>query len=330
MLPDVPTLRLITRGYADVVTALDLDAGEQPLVLPNSEWFPDTFKGDRESVERLVCRMQGYAGLEAVDIGVQLGDGADEGGACAPGTSGCGSSACGTPSTTSEAPRLERTADGFVIHLPPALVAHPIALTSAVSRLLGAIRLMAGGKAEISAPEAEFAGVALGFGVLLLEASYLYSKSCGGPSVGKLTALDCSELSWAFSLFLASEQHAVGAAKKELATTQRAALDEAWSLVQSNKKLVERLKNDPKSVALDRFELGAQSSWLSRLFGTSAPKPVDREAAALAALERGDDVDHIAALFDGGSDGARRSAKRERPRDDVSDLVDESLRELRG
>jgi hypothetical protein len=332
MLPDLPTLRLVTRSYAEVVAALELESGEQPLVLPNGEWFPDTFKGDLESVERLLCRMQGYAGLEASEIAVRIGDGTDaEAAACAPGkSSGACGTGCGTPSASPEAAQLERTADGFTVHLPRALVGNPLALTSTIARLLGAVRLIEAGETQADAVHAEFSAVALGFGVLLLEGSYVYSKSCGGPSVGKMTALGCGELSWAFSLFLASEQHGVGAAKKELSTTQRALLDEAWALVQSNKKLVDRLKKDPQKVADDAFELGSTSSWLSRLFAGGAPKPVDREAEALAALERGEDVDRIAALFDSPAPKPQTAAKRERPRDDVSDLVDEALRELRG
>ena len=50
---------------------------------------------------------------------------------------------------------------------------------------------------------AELAALSLGFGVLLLEASYLYSKSCGGPSVQRATALQTDELSGLFALFLA-------------------------------------------------------------------------------------------------------------------------------
>jgi hypothetical protein len=331
MLPDLATLRLVTRSYAEVIAALELESGEQALVLPNGEWFPDTFKGDLESVERLLCRMQGYAGLEASEIAVRIGDGTDaEGAGCAPGKSSSCGTGCGTPSTSPETAQLERTADGFTVHLPRALVGNPLALTSSIARLLGAVRLIEAGETQADAVHSEFSAVALGFGVLLLEGSYVYSKSCGGPSVGKMTALGCGELSWAFSLFLASEQHGVGAAKRELSTTQRAMLDEAWALVQSNKKLVERLKKEPQRVADDAFELGTTSSWLSRLFAGGTPKPVDREAEALAALERGEDVDRIAALFGSPPPKPAAAPKRERPRDDVSDLVDEALRELRG
>jgi hypothetical protein len=315
-----------------VLSKLELEAGEQPAVLPNGEWFPDTFKGDIESLERLVCRMQGYAGLEATEIGVRFsGEEPGEGSSCSPAkASSCGSCAPTVPGADEVG--LERTADGFTMTLPRSVVAHPIAMTSTVARMLGAVRLLEAGETNPTAERAELSAVALGFGVLLLEGSYVYAKSCGGPSVTKLTALGCAELSFAFSLFSATEGHSIGDARKELSTTQRAAIDEAWALVRSNKKLVERLKTDPDAVAADRFDLGESRSWLAGVLGFGGrKKPADAEAAALEALERGDDLDHVAALVQRAPENrAPAAAKRERVRDDVSDLVDEALRELRG
>jgi hypothetical protein len=328
MLPEIEALRSVTRNYARVVAELGLERGEQPVVLPNGEWFPDKYSGDRESVERLLCRMQGYAGLENTEIAVRFADEEAASGACAPGKSGSCGTGCGTPLPGGDGAGIERTGDGFVVQLPRSLAGHAIGLTSTLARLLGAIRLVEQGASKAEAAEAELAAVASGFGVLLLEGSYLYSKSCGGPSVGKLTALGCGELAWAFALFLLTEGHTPGAPKKELSTTQRACLDEAWALARSNKQLLERLKRDPEKVANDKFELGLARSWLAGVFGLGQSKPADPEAAALEALERGDDVEHIAALFERAP--ARKEPKRERPRDDVSDLVDEALRELRG
>ncbi len=50
-------------------------------------------------------------------------------------------------------------------------------------------------EASLTPELAEATAVALGFGVLLLEASFLYRKSCGGPQVGRATALDHGSLS---------------------------------------------------------------------------------------------------------------------------------------
>ena len=338
MLPDLSELGALSRRYAAVSAALELEFGEQPLVLPDGEWFPDKFQGDLESVERLLCRMQGYAGLEATEITLALA-GADQGGAsCSPGkASSCGSCAAPTPGSAEIA--LERSASGYAIRLPASFIAHPIGLTSTLARLLGGIRFIESGQREADAEQAELSAVALGFGVLLLEGSYIYAKSCGGPSVGKLTVLGCGQLAWAFALFLATENHAAGPAKKELSTTQRAFFDEAWALVNtsSNQKLVERLKNDPAKAARSRLEVAPARSWLAGVFGFGgSKKPVDREALALEALERGDDLDGIAALLaKAPAEGAEPAAaatppKRARPRDDVSELVDEALRDLRG
>lgn len=338
MLPEPEALRPVTRSYAAVVARLRLTPGEQPVILPTGEWFPDRFSGDLESVERLLCRMQGYAGLEETEIELRFAGDDAEAAACAPGksSSSCGTG-CGAPKTSGEGAGIERTSSGFVVHLPPGLVAHSIGLTSTLARLLGGIRLVESGAERTEAVDAELAAVALGFGVLLLEGSYLYSKSCGGPSVSQLTVLGCGELAWAFSLFLASEGHAPGSAKAELSVTQRASLDEALALARSNKKLVERLKSQPAKLAENHFELSPARSWLAGLLGLGASKPKDPEAAALEALERGDDVEHIAALFErkpaelqSAERKPERTAQRTRPRDDVSDLVDEALREMRG
>lgn len=339
MLPELGELGTLTRSYAAVSAALELERGDQPLVLPNGEWFPDKFQGDLESVERLLCRMQGYAGLEATEITLSLAGLGPEGASCSSGkASSCGS--CAAPTPGSDDVALERSASGYTIRLPASFVAHPIGLTSTLARLLGGIRFIESGASEADAEQAELSAVALGFGVLLLEGSYIYAKSCGGPSVGKLTALGCGQLSWAFSLFLSIEDHDAGPARKELSTTQRACFDEAWSLVSSssNKKLVERLKDDPVKAAKSNLEVAPARSWLAGVFGLGgSKKPADREALALEALERGDDVDGIAALLATAPAGAApasapdaASHKRARPRDDVSDLVDEALRELRG
>lgn len=335
MLPDLSELGALTQRYAAVTAALELESGEQPLVLPNGEWFPDKFQADLESVERLLCRMQGYAGLEATEITLSLAGLGSDGASCSSGkASSCGS--CAAPTPGSNEVGLERNASGYAIRLPASFVSHPIGLTSTLARLLGGIRFIESGAAEADAEQAELSAVALGFGVLLLEGSYIYAKSCGGPSVGKLTAMGLGELSWAFALFLATEGHAPGPAKKELSTTQRAFFDEAWGLVSSssNKKLVERLKDDPEKAARSKLQVAPARSWLAGVLGFGgSKKPADPEALALEALERGDDVDGIAALLataPAASAAEPRAPKRARPRDDVSELVDEALRELRG
>lgn len=328
-LPELSVLRVVVQRYAEVLAALKLTASEQPLILPTNYWFPDTFKGDQDSFERLVARMQGYAGLEDTEIEAVL-VGA-EGGGAACGTGGCGTGGCGTPKEPLEGPRLSLDAGVFRIEFPATAVHHPIALTAGVARSLGQIRLLTAGHAKADAAASELAAVALGFGVLLLEASYLYSKSCGGPSVGTATALPCGELALPFALFVAHEGHKLRKARAELSTTQRAVVEEAWALVDSNRKLVEQLRTRLDRVQQGAFELGEERSLLARWFGAKPKKrTTDPHAAALVALERGESLDSVAALLGSETRPATPAARETRADDDVRSLVDEALQELRG
>lgn len=336
-LPASSELRLVVQRYAEVLAALELSSGEQPLVLPTADWFPDRFAGDQASLEGLVARMQGYAGLEAVEIEAALiGEAADP--SC--GAGGCGTGACATPKQSLEAPRLLVGEHGFRIEMPVQALGHSIAFTASLARMLGQIRLLAAGRKEVDPVSSELAATALGFGVLMLEASHLYSKSCGGPSVGKATALGCAQLALPFALFVASEGHKLRPALAQLAVTQRAVVDEAWAVAQSNGALVERLKTSPERVAKGDFKLGEARSWLARLFAGERRKPQkNSELAALEALERGEDLDHIASLLatespgtaaPGGASRGQQASKKSAPAsDDVRALVDEALAELR-
>jgi hypothetical protein len=292
--------------YAELVQELRLGTGEPLLVLPNGDFFPDLFRGDEASVERLVARLSGYAGLEATELSVRL-RGATLGEDCS--TGGCGTGACGDSSGSKEdgALRLLREEQGFVLDVPAALLRDPIVLTSrlavAVASLVFLERGAFGAEAALTPELAEATAVALGFGVLLLEASYLYRKGCGGPQVGRATALDHGSLSLLFCLFLAREGLAPGEARKELGTTQRASVSEAWALVQESPTLVKGLRTDLGRIASGRFSVGDGGSFVSRFFERLKPRP-RAEDAALAALERGASVDEVAALL--GADSGRR------------------------
>lgn len=327
-LPEPPIQRVVIQRYAEVLEALQLTPGEQPLVLPTSEWFPDRFTGDQASFEGLVARMQGYAGLEDQEIEAVL-VGAEEAASC--GAGGCGTGGCATPKQPLEGPRLVARDSGFRFEMPAAAVAHPIALTAGVARLLGQLRLVRRGNLAADAVLAELSATALGFGVLLLEGSYLYSKSCGGPSVGTTTALSVGELGLAMAIFLEFEGHKPRAALAELSTTQRAVLEEARAVVESNRSIVEQLKARPQRIQQGRFELGEARSFLARWFsGKKKRTPGDAESLALVALERGDSVENIAALLDQAPNASALKAQKPRAQDDVGDLVDEALAELRG
>jgi hypothetical protein len=294
-------VRPLVEHYAELVDALAIPAGEPLLILPNGEFFPDRFTGDAQSVEGLAARMQGYAGLENVNIDVGVsGELVTGEGGC--GTGGCGSGACATPAVEIKEPRLRRTEQGYAVRVPAAEIGDPIVLTARLATAFGAIALVerhAEGEALVrDARQAELAAVALGFGVLLLEASYVYKKSCGGPHVTHATELGGPELAVVFALSVAREEHSLRAALAELGTTQRVLVKHAALLVSESPALVRALRENPARVACGNFALRDGRSWFGGLF-KSRPRPQSEEArlsAALAALERGASVDELAEL----------------------------------
>ena len=309
-LPDT-TLRRLAETYAELVHGLRIPAGDPLLVLPNGEYFPDRFTHDRASVERLAARMQGYAGLEDVTIELEVTGELAELGAAGCGTGGCGTSACGTPATSAgegSLPRIEHAAGRWLFRVPASEVKDSIVLTSRLATSLGAVALAErhpeGAERAGNPALAELSAVALGFGVLLLEASYMYKKSCGGPSVGRGTVLDCQELALVFALSVAREEQTLGSALAELSTTQRALVKEAAVVVGESPTLVRLLREDPARAARGDFRLRDRGPFWARLFGRRA-RPAGKEArleAALSALEGGASVDELARLV-GPADG---------------------------
>src|SRR5262245_49136864 len=331
---DDAAFRALAQRYARLVDELDLEQGEPLLVLPTAEFFPDRFTGDAASVERLAARMQGYAGLDTPEIQARLvGEPAQASGASC-GTGACNVPGCGPMESGGEkGPRIEKTTDGYLLRVPAEELPHSIVLTARLATSLGAIALVErhprGAALAADPGQAELAATSLGFGVLLLEASYLYPKSCGGPNVQRGTALATEELSALFALFLAREEHSLKAALQELGTTQRAVVKETSALVDECPGLVKLLKGAPERVARGDFSLRDGGSFLSKLFGRSkrsgSASVAEREAAALDALERGASVEELEDLLG----HARPTAPQARARSDgdaeLRALVDEAL-----
>jgi hypothetical protein len=299
---DDDAVRALAKRYAAVVDELELAAGEPLLVLPTAEFFPDRFTGDEASLGLLAARIQGYAGLEDVRIDTRLHGAAApkaEGGSC--GTGGCGSGACATgPEADVAVPRLLRTEDGYLVNVPAAELGHSIVLTARLATAFGAVALAE--RREDGDPgdpgDAELAATALGFGVLLLEASYIYAKSCGGPSVQRATSLGLDELAVLFALSAARESHSLRDALAELGTTQRALVKSASVVVSESPGLVELLRTSPLRAARGDFRLRDGRSIFSRLFQRSRQKTEDeRLTAALGALENGASVDEVADML---------------------------------
>jgi hypothetical protein len=331
---DDAAFRALAQRYARLVDELELEQGEPLLVLPNAEFFPDRFTGDATSVERLAARMQGYAGLEQTEIQTRLvGEPAPSSGASC-GTGACGAPGCGPAGSEAEGgPRIERTPDGYLLRVPAEELKSSIVLTARLATSLGAIALVERhprGAALASAPgEAELAATALGFGVLLLEASYLYSKSCGGPNVQCATTVATDELAGLFALFVAREEHPMKDALAELGATQRAAVREAWTFLEESPGLVALLKENPERVARGNFSLRDGGSFFSKLFGRAkrpaAPSDSEREAAALSALERGASVEELEDLIGPHLPKARDARPKSEADAELRALVDEAL-----
>jgi hypothetical protein len=320
--PAEPVVRSVIQGYARILDSLADELGEAPLVLPNGEFFPDKFVGDEASVQRLLDRVLLHAGMEDVAVKAELIG--EEGKSC--GTGGCGTGACGTPKVeTANFERLARTETGYVVRVHEKEMSHPVVLTAALARSAASI-FLAEAEIEESAlglplPIAvEFTSVALGFGSLLLQGSYIYQKGCGGPSVARITELSCGELAVAYALFVAMGKHSFRRASKELGATQQEFVAEAKALVDSNPELLTLLQKRPARVASGEFALGEAKSWLMRLFGGKKQRSTTLDPdASLEELE--------AALAAAPREPKPRTRAADPKFDEIRKLVDEALSE---
>ncbi|HEY5375710.1 MAG TPA: hypothetical protein VIK01_18655 [Polyangiaceae bacterium] len=320
-LPSSEIRRALVTSYASVVQSLGGAAGERPIVLPNGEFFPDVFTGDEASVQRLLDRMLEHAGLSDMAVVVKVwGDDSE---------AGCGTGACGScgPAPDAEPDSLERLVDAgnaWQVNVLPGEATQPVALSSALCRALSLAVLR-----EADAPPThlhpdlavDLTAVALGFGVLLLEGSHIYRKSCGGPSIARSTALGPSELALVLALSVAMSEQSPRAVSKYLSATQQEAFAEANVWADSNAALAQALQRDPQRVARGEFELREPASWLGRWLGGKARRAPSAEAAGtIEELE--------AALQLQGASRPRLPAKAVDPKfDEIKRLVDEALSE---
>jgi hypothetical protein len=341
-LPDLASRAELVRRYAHLLQHFGSEIGERPLVRQNNTFFPDPFDKDEASVDRLVRRLSAHGGLDDIPLGVRLLplDGPDSSaGGCGTTAAGCGAAAC-TPAAagSSAAPlRLVERDGGWVLNVFEPELHHPVALTCTLARALA--RLFLAETASSTAPVEEpfdvsvdLTCVALGFGTLVLEGSYIYAKSCGGPSVTQLTRLGVGELAVGCSLFIALGRHSGRRAATELGTTQRVLLAEANDWAASNASLIKQLATNPGQLASGPCTLTDTKPWLFRLFQRQRARPSERSLERALAGELGD-----AELLE-----LARAARSERPagaaaggaprptadsrRDELRALVDEALR----
>src|ERR1700722_11992384 len=89
-LPSEKSLRWIVRTYAHARASYGDAIGNPALIQPNGTFFPDEFRLDAPSVQRLLGRMIGYSPVSD-DVGVELAFIEPD----ANHAGGCGSLACG-------------------------------------------------------------------------------------------------------------------------------------------------------------------------------------------------------------------------------------------
>ncbi|MBN1605798.1 MAG: hypothetical protein JW940_04155 [Polyangiaceae bacterium] len=341
-LPGESTLRAIVQRYARLVETLGAEVGTRPMVLPTNDFFPDIVAADEQGMQRLVDRLRSHAGMQDVPVRVQVleeegttGAGGCCGGACSGsaeskhrdethGGSGgsCGGS-CSGSSDKEELVRLVEEDGGWRIVLRSTELGHEVALTTHLARTLARVFLLETlleGQ-SIDPPvevTTDLAAVALGFGTLMLQGSYIYHKSCCGPSVAKATALGCADLAVAFSLFVAQGGHSSRSAARHLDATQRALLQEAQSWIDSNPRIVTLLKERPRALVSGSFSMSETRPWLARVFGRRRTRDDDLT---------GDDVlAELEALAEKARPAARpKQASRDSKHDELRALVDEAL-----
>lgn len=282
-LPPAQATRAVIQRYARLHHRYRADFGSRPFVLPNAEYFPDEFVGDPDSAALLALRMQEHAGLSDVPIACRV----VSPGAPSPEGSSCGTGGCGVPQTAgSGVARLVDIGESWVLQVPAPELRHPVALTTNIARSLAYVFLIESMReGETLEPPvdvtADLAAVGLGFGTLMLQGSYIYVKSCGGPQIAGVTKLGVAELAISTALFAHLGGHDLAPALKILDVTQKAALREAHRLIKANKKLMARLAESPERVAREQFELHEPGDFLGSLVRKISSKPTKVDPMAL-------------------------------------------------
>lgn len=333
-LPQAQVTRAVIQRYARLHHRYRDDLGSRDLVLPNADYFPDEFVGDPDSAVLLALRMQEHAGLVDVPIECRV----VSPGTPTPQSSSCGSGACGTPQTSgSGVARLVDTGESWVLQVPAAELRHPVALTTNLARSLAYVFLIETKREEetLEPPvdvTADLVAVALGFGTLMLQGSYIYVKSCGGPQIASVTKIGVAELAISTALFAHLGGHDLGLALKSLDVTQKAALNEANKLIKANKKLLARLAQSPDRVAKEPFELNQPGD----LFGSLRRKLASRSAEAdpLSRIDPNMALEEIESLLidmppSSEAGRPRASSRPQAPSDDLKSLVADALGETR-
>jgi hypothetical protein len=262
-LPSDDALRWIVSTYAGFRARHGDAIGDPTLVQPTAEFFPDEFRLDGDSVALLLRRMIHYAPVSD-GLGIALGFVEPEehqGG-------GCGSAVCGTDGAGALGrPDVEELEEGYRVWVAAADVPRAEVLAGSLSRAIGALVLHEAGD-PVDPRTSEIAAAASGFGVLLANGAAVWAKACGGLRVARATALSVEEVSVALALFAAVHGRKASEARAHLGATQREAFDAAAEWVDSNRTLIEALRDRPFVLEAGVFDIeplrGAFGRWLHK------------------------------------------------------------------
>jgi len=342
-LPQPEVIRGIVQRYARLRARLADELGDRPLVLPDSHFFPDVFRPEQRGVRKLVSRMQHHAGMRDIPVRprlIQLEGATDPcgcgGGSCSTGsgdkrTASGGDSCCGGSHPVvaeSNFVRLIDEQEAWRLQIPDVEITNPVVLTCNVARALGHVFLLETLEEgeQIDQPQeitGELAAIALGFGVLLLEGSYIYTKSCGGPRIARVTLMGTAELGLATALFVEVGGHSARGARKAMGTTQRAAFNEAMTWCDSNRALIETLKNAPDQLTQGKFEISESKPLLTRLFA-SAKKSRKSDEELIQGATSLEELESMLTTLPT-SQPRKKSRKADPKRDELRALVDEAM-----
>lgn len=319
-LPSESQMRWILRSAATLHSL-----GAEPvagLVLPNGEYFPDAFDGSPASVAALVRRVQAHAGFS--DLEIELGVVTPEGEGVKV---SCSSGACG--GLGEFAPAVARVTEvkggRYRVMLGAAELKHPVVFTTALVRAVSHIFMRESGALdEFRGPDVEpaidLAGVLLGFGVLLSNGSYVYSKGCGGVNVHSATKMPVEDLALSLAIFCMLHNVPGRVAAKYLELTPRECFEESLVWAQSNKGVLKKLSERPEVILRDDYSLSEARSWLSRKLGIGKKRSLSVDDELLA-MER----ELLARKQLKGAEGAAPSKPDAKKLSELRALVDESL-----
>ena len=318
------------RRYASLIARDQDQDNTRQIVLPTGAFFPDEFDGDAGSVNLLFWRLQEHSALTDVDVELRfLDDGG--GGASAPGCGSCSTSGCGPGkgnSAPAPVPPIARLKDAYRVDVLMSQARTPVTLTAYLATALARVYIEENGGLEEFPPgewrtTCELSAVSLGFGVLLANASHMFSKGCGGVRVDRATALSVTETVLALALFAALGEKAPSSFTAALDPTQRSAWSEAKLWTDSNQKLIRRIRRDPSEVARDdMLDIQEAKPWLARVLGIGGKKK-------RTAVFDEDELSQFESQMKTRANGSSKKKMSDPRADELRALVDESLEGVR-